>query len=67
LEKDSKIFFILTNTRLLCERDAEKRTSLVMSNLAQAAQELNYMHQLQILSRGDSSLMGHFPAEIGDI
>ena len=36
-----------------------------MQNIKQAADEMKYNRPLQILSRGDSTLRGHYPAETG--
>jgi len=64
LSADHKLFYILTNTRAMSELEAIKTTKQVISNLQAAGMELRYPHQLQIISRSDSTLRGHFPAEV---
>jgi len=61
--RDDKIFFILTNSRSLNEENAVTVTKKVMRNIQKACEEISYHHPLQILSRSDSTLRGHFPAE----
>jgi hypothetical protein len=62
--KDDKPFFILTNSRSLTEDDARERLDDVLSNLTTAAFETGYLKPFQFISRSDSTLRGHFPAEV---
>lgn len=64
LKADHKLFYILTNTRAMSEIEAVKTTKQVISNLQAAGMDLRYPHQLQIISRSDSTLRGHYPAEV---
>ena len=64
---DNKLFYILTNTRAMSENDAINITKNVINNLQIASNEINYPYQLQIISRSDSTLRGHYPAEINAI
>lgn len=62
-KRDDKLFFILTNSRSLSESKAVDVTKEVIFNIQRACNEISYHHPLQILSRSDSTLRGHFPAE----
>ncbi len=57
----------MTNTRSLSEEQAKIVTHEVMQNLTAAVDQHSIKSsqaiQLQIISRGDSTLRGHFPAE----
>ena len=64
LDLDHKLFYILTNTRAMSEKEAIKVTKQVMKNLHEAGMDLRYPYQLQIISRSDSTLRGHYPAEV---
>lgn len=55
-------FFILANTRSLTESEAITRTRAIAQNLRLAAQ--TSQRKLLIVSRSDSTLRGHFPAEV---
>ncbi len=55
------VTFVLTNSRSLTEQDAVRVNAEVGENLAAVAQELDL--DLRLLSRSDSTLRGHFPAE----
>lgn len=61
---DDKLFYILTNTRSLSEEDAVKVTKQVVENVRNAVDEVGYSHQIQYISRSDSTLRGHHPAEV---
>ena len=64
LKRDDKLFFILTNTRSLEQGDAVQRTAEIIDNLNEAVAQTLYPYELQILSRSDSTLRGHYPAEV---
>eukprot|EP01038_Epipyxis_sp_PR26KG_P004643 gene4643-6525_t len=64
LQLDHKLFFILTNTRAKVPSEAEKIIKEVMYNIRTAREHLNYnTKHLRFVSRGDSTLRGHFPLE----
>ncbi|MEM7333323.1 MAG: four-carbon acid sugar kinase family protein [Chloroflexota bacterium] len=61
-DANTKVFYILTNSRSLPESDAEKLN-------IEIAQRLNEVSQLtqrpfSVISRSDSTLRGHFPLEM---
>lgn len=56
------VVFALTNSRALPERDAVALTRRVARSVASAA--LARGREVRVLSRGDSTLRGHFPAEV---
>jgi uncharacterized protein YgbK (DUF1537 family) len=58
-------FFVLTNTRSLPEADAAALVLEVTRNLSAAARALG--SAFTVLSRSDSTLRGHFAAELGAI
>lgn len=64
LDLDDKLFYILTNTRSLKEEDAIKVTKQVILNVQTAVRSIRYPHHIQYISRGDSTLRGHHPAEV---
>ena len=55
------LFFILSNTRALTETKARKLTSEICTNIKTAAEKTG--SSFSIISRSDSTLRGHFPAE----
>ena len=61
LTGDYPAFFILTNTRSMPEAEAIKLNEAIGQNLLQASQKTK--RDFSILSRSDSTLRGHFPAE----
>eukprot|EP00602_Paraphysomonas_sp_CaronLab_P010119 CAMPEP_0185029606 /NCGR_PEP_ID=MMETSP1103-20130426/16007_1 /TAXON_ID=36769 /ORGANISM="Paraphysomonas bandaiensis, Strain Caron Lab Isolate" /LENGTH=796 /DNA_ID=CAMNT_0027564415 /DNA_START=137 /DNA_END=2527 /DNA_ORIENTATION=+ len=63
LSRDDKTFYILTNSRSMKEEDAVKVTLTAVSNLYKAAVKMGYEKEFEFISRGDSTLRGHFPAE----
>jgi len=68
LESCSRMFYILTNTRGLPESTAVEITARVVNNIYQAQLDLaastnSPIRPVQIVSRSDSTLRGHFPAE----
>lgn len=60
-EHEAPMFYILTNSRSLEEADAIRLNREVMESVLQANRRLN--HKLIFISRSDSTLRGHFPAE----
>ena len=64
LKLDDKLFYVLTNTRSLTEADAIRVTKLVIGNIQKAVQKTRYPHLIQYISRSDSTLRGHHPAEV---
>ncbi len=61
LREPSCLFFIMINTRSLPEAEAVAINRQVVANLAQAAKSVQA--DLTIVSRSDSTLRGHYPAE----
>lgn len=55
------LFGVLTNSRALAENDARAINGTIAERLAVVARTLGV--GLRIISRGDSTLRGHFPAE----
>ncbi|MDP5170070.1 MAG: hypothetical protein NWR72_07480 [Bacteroidia bacterium] len=62
LAEDSPAFFILANTRSLPEAEAVARMSVIARNLREASESVG--KSVLVISRSDSTLRGHFPAEI---
>ncbi len=62
LKKKPAILFILTNSRSLPEREAVALTRDIGTNLKAAVRESG--RQIVVISRSDSTLRGHFPAEV---
>ena len=65
LEKKPSILYILTNSRSLPEQEAVDLTIEVAGNLKQAV--VNSGREIVVISRSDSTLRGHFPAEVNAI
>ncbi|WP_020605078.1 four-carbon acid sugar kinase family protein [Spirosoma spitsbergense] len=65
LKKKPAILFILTNSRSLPEPEAVALTREVGRNLNEAA--IASGRELVVISRSDSTLRGHFPAEVDAI
>jgi uncharacterized protein YgbK (DUF1537 family) len=66
LVDSSPIFFVLSNTRSMDTRKAERVTCEVCKNLKSALQNLHNAGQAVspvIVSRSDSTLRGHYPVE----
>jgi uncharacterized protein YgbK (DUF1537 family) len=59
---DSPVFYVLTNSRSLPQDQAVALNREIAANLAAAAQEAGC--ELDVVSRSDSTLRGHYPAEI---
>jgi len=62
LKKKPSILFILTNSRSLPEREAVALAREIGTNLREAVSESG--RQIVVISRSDSTLRGHFPAEV---
>lgn len=65
LLKNPSILFILTNSRSLGKPDAVKLAEEIGANLLEAQKESG--REIVIISRSDSTLRGHFPAEVDAI
>ncbi|GAB3909995.1 four-carbon acid sugar kinase family protein [Larkinella knui] len=65
LKKKPSILFILTNSRSLPEREAVHITREIGKNVNQAATDSG--REIVVISRSDSTLRGHFPAEVDAI
>lgn len=61
LEQPEPVFYILTNSRSFSEEEAVTINQEIASNLALAATEAGV--DFAVISRSDSTLRGHFPAE----
>src|SRR5436190_11754513 len=62
LKKKPSILYILTNSRSLPEHDAVKLSHEICNNLKMAVKESG--RKIIVISRSDSTLRGHFPAEV---
>lgn len=62
LQHPADVLFILANTRALSRQEAEVRLRTICVNLRQALSRLN-LEDWQLVSRGDSTLRGHFPLD----
>jgi len=62
LQKPAPGFFILTNSRSLTPSAAKDLARTIGANLSQAAADTGI--PLQVISRSDSTLRGHFPGEV---
>ncbi|MDB4444024.1 hypothetical protein N9174_01645 [bacterium] len=62
LGDDNPLFYILTNSRSLPEQEAVALNREIATNLATVSRELGC--DFDVISRSDSTLRGHFPAEI---
>ena len=62
LTKKPSILFILTNSRSMGETNAVKLAVGIGNNLMKAAKESR--RDITVISRSDSTLRGHFPAEL---
>ncbi len=59
-ENDLPCFYLLTNSRSLPDHEARQLTQSISRSLKQAA---GNQHTFTVVSRSDSTLRGHFPAE----
>lgn len=62
LSEKTHLFFILTNTRSMPEADAVNTVKEVMEALKKASD--NTGREYTVISRSDSTLRGHYPAEL---
>ena len=60
--RDYSVFFILTNSRSIREQDAKKLAIEIGQNLVAASDQAQV--DFFVLSRSDSTLRGHYPAEV---
>ena len=60
--KNTPVFFILTNSRSLTEKDAMALGKEIATNLINASRETN--RHFIVISRSDSTLRGHYPSEV---
>lgn len=61
LTQARRMFYIMTNSRSLTARDTAQAHRQIMENLKAAAAKAG--RQYEVISRGDSTLRGHFPLE----
>lgn len=61
LESDDRLFYVLTNSRSLPEEQAVDLTKQMVACLNRAVKKTK--SKISIVSRSDSTLRGHFPAE----
>lgn len=59
--EDSRMFFILTNSRSMTEKETAAVHKTIAATIVKMAERLN--QDFIIVSRGDSTLRGHFPLE----
>lgn len=59
--EDSRMFFILTNSRSMTEKETAVAHETIASTIVKVAERLD--QDFIIVSRGDSTLRGHFPLE----
>ncbi len=62
LARATPLFYVLTNSRALTETDAAALAGRLGANLRQAARRAG--REVRVISRSDSTLRGHFPAEV---
>ena len=62
LEADSRAFFVVTNARTMPESQAQAVNSFITRNLCEAAKQAGV--DFSVVSRLDSTLRGHFPADM---
>ncbi len=65
LESNYPAFFILTNSRSLPTQQAEQVGAEIGRHLAEAARRSG--RKIAVVSRGDSTLRGHFPEEVDSL
>ena len=58
----SPVFFVLTNSRALNKKAAIEVANTIGTNLRAAASKAGV--EVEVISRGDSTLRGHYPAEV---
>ena len=60
-EEDSKLFFILTNSRSFSKEETKQVHETIAKRLHQVSQRCG--KEFFLISRGDSTLRGHYPLE----
>ena len=60
-EEENSMFFILTNSRGFTAAETEKAHTEIATNIVEVAKKLN--KEFIVISRGDSTLRGHYPLE----
>jgi hypothetical protein len=63
LERGTETFYLLTNSRSLPAADAQRLNRTIGENLLTASRLAK--RTIAVVSRSDSTLRGHFPAEVG--
>ncbi|MDD6679646.1 four-carbon acid sugar kinase family protein [Galactobacillus timonensis] len=63
LGEDSRIFYILTNSRGMTEDETTRIHREILANAQTAANEIPNHPSYSFISRSDSTLRGHFPLE----
>ncbi|UCG49871.1 MAG: hypothetical protein JSU94_08815 [Phycisphaerales bacterium] len=61
-ERNTPLFYILTNSRALAEERAAKLAGEIGENILAASRRAE--RAFEVVSRSDSTLRGHFPAEV---
>jgi uncharacterized protein YgbK (DUF1537 family) len=64
LKRDDKLFYVMTNTRYMSQRQAASTITRFLSNFNEAISQLSYQQPIQLISRSDSFLRGFFPLEV---
>ncbi|MCO8121972.1 hypothetical protein NHH03_09510 [Stieleria sp. TO1_6] len=62
LRRDDRMFYVLTNSRALTQPQAIDLARQIGANLLAASQRVG--RPLTVISRSDSTLRGHYPAEV---
>lgn len=65
LQRPDPMFYVLTNSRALVESDAVSLAEQIGKNLVTASAKAG--RQVSVISRSDSTLRGHYPAEVDAI
>jgi len=65
LQEGVPLFFILTNSRSLPENKAGKLAYIIGQNIKNAAEKIR--KEVLVISRGDSTLRGHYPIEVNTL
>ncbi len=60
-QEENSMFFILTNSRGLTVAETEETHTEIAKNIVEVAKKLN--KEFIVISRGDSTLRGHYPLE----
>ncbi|MEL7122643.1 MAG: four-carbon acid sugar kinase family protein [Bacteroidota bacterium] len=62
LEFGTSLFYILTNSRSMPQESADQLALTIGKNIRKANRDLN--KSIMVISRGDSTLRGHYPSEV---